>query len=79
MTIFVRIEYAIDDVMARHAVEHLLNAKKRPSKSAVVKLCSTHLAREGALFETEPQFDTSAEALSVDPELVDKWFNKIWK
>lgn len=79
MTVFVRIEYAIDDSMAWHAIEHLLNSKKRPSKRAVIKLCSIHLSREGSLFETEPQFDERQEISSVDPDVVSEYFDKIWK
>lgn len=79
MNIYVRIEFVIDDTMAWHAIEHLLNSGERVSRRRVISLCRNHLAQEGAMFETEPQFDDTTEFRQVDVELVDKWFERIWK
>lgn len=79
MNIFIRVEFCIDDQMAWHCIEHLLNARKRVSKGSVIECCKIYLAREGGLFETEPQFDTTLETRQVDFETTDEVFNKIWK
>jgi len=79
MTIYVKIEFEIDDNMAFHAVEHLLNSGERVSKKRVIELCKMHLAREGTLFETSPEFDSSTEIKCVDEDVVSRRFEKIWK
>jgi hypothetical protein len=79
MTIYVKIEFEIDDNMAYHAVEHLLNSGEQVSKKKVIELCRMHLAREGNGFMIEPIFDTSTELNCFDQDVVSRWFEKIWK
>ena len=79
MNVFVKIEFCINDGMAWHCIEHLLNAGLRVSKSAVIKCCKSQLNQKGSLFETEPQFDTTLETRQVDFEITDEYFNKGWK
>lgn len=76
---FIKVEYCIDENMAWYAIQHLLNGEKRVSKSAIISLCKMHLAREGNLFETSPEFDEREEYICVDPGLVDHVFEKVWK
>ena len=76
---FVRIEFEITDNMAWHSIEHLLNAGIRPTKKKVFDLCRGGLAGTGNLFQVEYIFDHYPEYRQVDPDLVDKWFQKIWK
>ena len=77
MTVFVRIEFAIHEAMAWHAIESMLAKGEKVTKKKVINLCRKHLESEGSLFETEPQFDDIHA--DVDSEIVDYVFNKIWK
>lgn len=79
MTIYVKIEFEIDDNMAYHAVEHLLNSGERVSKKRVIELCKSHLAREGNGFMINHEFDSSRELNCFDQDVVSNWFEKIWK
>lgn len=76
---FIRIEFEITDNMAWHCIEHLLNAEIRVSKKAVVQLCRSALTGTGNLFQVEPIFDQHPEYRQVDSDLVDEYFQKIWK
>jgi hypothetical protein len=75
----VRIEFEITDNMAWHCIEHLLNAEITPTKKKVIDLCRNRLEGTGNLFQTEYIFDYVPEYRQVSANVVDKWFEKIWK
>lgn len=75
----VKIEYKIDDVMAWHCIEHLLNSNQRISRAKIVATCKNHLRNNGQRFVEQLEFDSDfPETRQVDSDLVDRYFEKKW-
>lgn len=80
MKAYVRVEFCIDDVIAWHCVQNLLNnGVIRITKTKVITECKAAFYSNGSVFETEPCFDQSDWIREVDDEHVQRIFDKIWK
>lgn len=83
MNVHIKIEFVIDDVIAWHCIQYLLNTHQKPTKQKVVQVCKRCFYNNGATFETEPGFSLMVEELgfreTIDDETVDIWFEKTWK
>lgn len=79
MLVYVKVEYTIDDVIAWHCIQSLMNEGKRVTKKKVVDTCRAAFYSNGCVFETEPEFNQDNWIREVPDDFVQKVFDKIWK
>jgi hypothetical protein len=79
MTVFVRVEFCIDEVIAWHCVQSIMNKGERVTKAKIIEECRKCFYSNGSVFETSPEFPEDEWIKEVEDEKVQRVFERIWK
>jgi hypothetical protein len=73
----INIKFTIDDVMAWHCIEYLMNTGQKVSKRTIIKVCKEHLIYNANRFTEQLEF---GDFMFLEtPDAIDAQFDKHWR